>query len=594
MVSASRRYVIVFNGEIYNHLEIRRRLSSADSAPEWRGHSDTETLLAAIEAFGVEGALRAAHGMFALAVWDGREGTLTLARDRFGEKPLYWSAGPWGLAFASELKALMRSGLADRELSRDAAAALLRYNHIPAPHTVFKRVYKLEPGRILRFGSANARPEEQAYWSVFEAWAAAKSRPFEGSDADAVEEVERRLQNVIRRQMVADVPLGAFLSGGTDSSLIVSLMQSISTRPVRTFSIGFDEKAYNEADAAKSVATHLRTEHSEHYLTPADAQQIIPNLPDIYCEPFADSSQIPSYLVAKFARQSVTVALTGDGGDEVFGGYNRYLFGTRLFQSARSVPVPVRQALATLLAGPRPESWDKLGDLFRHVLPVAWRFQDPGDKVAKLVRSLAFRSPAELYESFLYQWWPDPSAAVLGATSSLTSSSWMEPALRELNFTEQMMAQDAIAYLPNDILVKLDRAAMAVGLEGRVPFLDHELYEFAATLPMGMKIRDGQTKWILKEILHRYVPKSLVDRAKTGFGIPIEHWLRGPLRAWAEALLSPHALVSVGIFDVHAVRSAWETHLSGRRNLQHPLWCVLMYQAWHERWMGSGEERLGA
>lgn len=583
MHSATGRFCISFNGEIYNHAEIRSRLERENLVvAQWRGHSDTETLLAAIEAWGLEGALDAATGMFAVALWDGLQRRLTLVRDRFGEKPLYYAMTRSGLVFASELKALMQSGLIERRLSRDAAAAMLRFNNIPAPQTVFEDVFKLSPGHLIDFGAPTRPNAPRAYWQAITAWQ--RGQTFSGSDPEAVHELERRLSSAIGDQMVADVPLGAFLSGGIDSSTVVALMQAQSARPVKTFSIGFDDPAYNEADAAKAVAAHLGTEHTELYVTPQDALGVIPHLATMYCEPFADSSQIPTHLVARMARKHVTVALSGDGGDEVFGGYNRYLFGPGLQRRIASIPRPLRRALARLIDALPPQRWDTVVGVIEKLLPSTWRFKDAGDKLAKLARALPARNAAELYESFISQW-PTPTSAVPGSVDRRASPEWHALGLQGLSFAEQMMIQDVLGYLPGDILTKVDRAAMSVSLEGRIPFLDHHLYEFAATLPMRFKVRDGVTKWLLRQVLYRHVPQGLIDRPKVGFGIPLDRWLRGDLRDWAESLLSRQSLAAVGMFDATVVRDAWQQHLSGRRNLQHPLWCVLMYQAWHQEFM---------
>lgn len=582
MRSASGRHVIVFNGEIYNHISVRETLEREGAAPAWRGHSDTETLLAAIEAWGVEGALPAITGMFAFALWDTASKRLILARDRFGEKPLYWASTPRGLVFGSELKALVRSGLLERRLSRDAAAAMMRHNNIPAPLTVYEDVWKLMPGHWMAF-DAPARPgNPQPYWSAAQAWACGRAQPFDGSDADAIGEFERLMGTAVRQQMVADVPLGAFLSGGIDSSTVVALMQSQSSRPVRTFSIGFHEAAYNEADAAKAVARHLGTQHTELYVTPQDALDVIPRLPVMYCEPFADSSQIPTHLVARMARQHVTVALSGDAGDEVFGGYNRYVFGPGLRRRMAALPLPARRWLAAMLGWLPPSQWDRMFALAGRLVARSARFSDAGDKIAKVARALPARSDDELYESFISQW-PDPHKVVPGANEPHSVPNWSALGLESLDFTERMMLMDTLGYLPNDILVKVDRATMATSLESRVPFLDHQLYEFAASLPLRFKVRDGVSKWLVRQVLYRHVPQALIDRPKVGFGIPIDRWLRGELREWAEALLAPQALQRTGMFDVAVVRQAWQRHLSGRWNLQHALWCVLMYQAWHER-----------
>jgi asparagine synthase (glutamine-hydrolysing) len=586
MTSASAGHVIVFNGEIYNHLNLRQQLEKDGLAPRWRGHSDTETLLAAIEAWGIADALRACTGMFAFALWDCRNRRLILARDRFGEKPLYWAMTPQGLVFGSEMKALVRSGLLGKRLSRDAAAAMLWHNNIPAPMTVFEDVFKLMPGHWQSFDSPGQRGEPQAYWRATEAWANGQSHPFEGGDDEALLQFETLLSGVVRNQMVADVPLGAFLSGGIDSSTVVALMQAQSTRPVRTFSIGFHEAGYNEAESARSVAKHLGTAHTELYVTPQDALEVIPRLPTMYCEPFADSSQIPTHLVARMARQHVTVALSGDAGDEVFGGYNRYLFGPTLARRLARFPRPLRQGLVRVLSALPPHQWDALIGRFSRLLPLAWRFGDVGNKLAKVAKGLSSRNTGELYASFLSHW-PNPQDVVPGATSSYATPNWESLGLERLKFAEQMMLQDTIGYLPDDILTKVDRAAMAASLEGRIPFLDHHLYEFAAALPLRFKVRDGVTKWLVRQLLYKHVPKELVDGPKVGFGVPLDAWLRSELRDWAESLLSRERLSDVGMFDVTQVRSAWQEHLSGRRNRHHELWCVLMYQAWHQEHIRS-------
>jgi asparagine synthase (glutamine-hydrolysing) len=583
MHSAGGRYTIVFNGEIYNHAQMRQRLEREGGvrAP-WRGHSDTETFLAAVEHWGLAQALQAATGMFAFALWDGQARRLTLARDRFGEKPLYYACTPRGLVFGSELKALLASGLVARELDRDAAASFLRFNNIPAPRSALRGVAKLPPAHLAEFDAPDAPARLQPYWSVAQAWRQGRAQPFRGTPEEATMALENRLAAVLKDQMLADVPLGAFLSGGIDSSTIVALMQAQSSQPVRTFSIGFEVDAYNEAELAKAVAQHLGTQHTELYVTPRDALDVIPHLADIYCEPFADSSQIPTHLVARMARQHVTVALSGDAGDEVFGGYNRYLFGPQVQHRMAAWPRPLRQAAAALLDALPPRQWDAIVQRLGGLLPGSARFKNAGEKLAKLAAALPARNTHELYESFVTHW-PHPARLVRGASEGFHAPDWQALGLQDLGFAEQMMVQDAQGYLPDDILVKVDRAAMAVSLETRAPFLDHGLYEFAATLPLDLKIRQGVTKWLVRQVLYKHVPPALIDRPKVGFGIPIEHWLRTDLREWAESLLSREALLRVGVFEPEPVRKTWQEHLSGRRNLQHRLWCVLMYQAWHQR-----------
>ena len=587
MRSASGRYLITLNGEIYNHVAVRQTLEAALSpTPVWRGHSDTETLLAAIDHWGLEDALPRFTGMFAFALWDQADHSLTLVRDRFGEKPLYWSVTSRGLAFASELKALIGSGLIPTRINRDAVAALLRHNNIPAPLTVFEGVHKLDPGHTLRFTSPTTPAQARPYWSVADAWQRGRKSPFTGNDQAATDALEQRLRAVLRDQMQADVPLGAFLSGGIDSSTIVALMQSQASRPVRTFSIGFPEADYNEAETAAAVARHLGTEHTELYVQPKDALGVIQSLPTMYCEPFADSSQIPTYLVARMARQHVTVALSGDAGDELFGGYNRYLFGPAIRRRLQSWPMWARRAIAGVIDALPPSRWDALIHTFDHWIAANARFSDAGDKLAKLARALRARDDAALYESFISQW-EQPTLLVAGAHDIRTEPDWAGLGLDSLSFVERMMLQDATGYLPNDILTKVDRASMAVSLEARVPFLDHGLYEFAASLPMHLKVREGTTKWLMRQVLYRHVPRELIDRPKVGFGIPIHTWLRHDLRDWAESLLSREALMRTGLFSPEPVRAAWVRHLKGLDNLQHPLWCVLMFQAWHEHWSAA-------
>ena len=579
MVSADGSMALVFNGEIYNHLDLRQRLESEGIVTSWKGQSDTETLFVAIATWGIKKALEHSRGMFAFAYFDSRRRRLYLARDRFGEKPLYWSVSRSGLVFASELKSLRSTGMLSGRLSRDAAASLMRYNNIPAPLTVYEDVYKLQAGQIIIFESPVSAGYSESYWSVEEAWRAGVRYSFVGSDDQAVSECSILLRSALREQMVSDVPLGAFLSGGIDSSTIVALMQSLASTPIRTFSIGFQESGYNEAESALAVASFLGTQHTDLYVTASDALQVIPQLPTIYCEPFADSSQIPTFLLAKLARQHVKVALTGDAGDEVFGGYNRYLFGPALARRMRFLPRLLRKSIGAGLKSIPPDVWNRFASNFGHLFPSSAKFSDFGDKVAKVARALSARSDEEMYEGFLTQW-PDTDHIVPGASGFSSFIDWASLGLDRLSFAEQMMIRDAIGYLSNDILVKVDRATMAASLESRAPFLDHRIYEFTASLPMRFKIRDGKTKWILRQILDEFLPRTLIERPKTGFGVPIDAWLRGELKDWSESLLSEQALRQSSMFDVAKVRNAWAQHLAGASNLQHPLWCVLMYQAW--------------
>lgn len=587
MVSASGRYVIAFNGEIYNHLELRADLEKTNAggtaAMAWRGHSDTETLLAAIEAWGITATLKKCVGMFAFALWDCSERTLNLARDRMGEKPLYYGWQGREFLFGSELKALRAHPTFCGEVDRDVLALYLRYNYVPTPYSIYRNIFKLPPGAFATLAardSPGVTPRLTFYWRVMDA--AARSVREELDDVTARDELDAILRRAIAGQQVADVPLGAFLSGGIDSSTVVALMQAQSSRPVKTFTIGFHEKGYNEAAHAKAVARHLGTEHTELYVTPEQAMAVIPRLPELYDEPFADASQIPTFLVAQLARQHVTVSLSGDGGDELFGGYNRYFWAARIWSGLGFAPYAIRTGLAAALKSLSPAVWSRLFGMAGFMLPARLRYANSGDKLHKLAEILPARSPEEVYY-FLVSQWKHPSQLVRGAieppTVLTTPEVW--PALG--NFASRMMYLDQMSYLPDDILVKVDRASMGVSLETRVPMLDHRLVEFAWRLPLRMKIRDGQGKWLLRQLLYRHVPKALIERPKMGFGVPIEHWLCGPLREWAEDLLSTQRLVQEGYFNPVPIREKWQEHLSGRRNWAHYLWAVLMFQSWLER-----------
>lgn len=583
MVSSSGRYVIAFNGEIYNHGALRAELPQQ----AWRGHSDTETLLAGIEQWGFEATLRKAIGMFAIALWDCEQRQLTLARDRLGEKPLYygWQGSGAGrvLLFGSELKALRAhpafAAHGGDEIDREALLLFMRYGFVPAPYTVHRGLRKLTPGTVAVFRAGTAAPDIQAYWSATDAMLRGHASPLDIGPAEAVDHLEALLRGAVRQQMVADVPLGAFLSGGIDSSAVVALMQAQSDRPVRTFSIGFHEDGYDEAQHAKAVAAHLGTDHIELYVTPAQAMQVVPRLPSMYDEPFADSSQIPTHLVAQLARRHVTVALSGDGGDELFCGYSRYLLAQRLWHRISAVPVPMRRAAAATIAAFSEPTWDRIAEGLGRLLPMSERFARPGEKVHKGARAMAARSSDALYLNLVSQW-ADPGTLVLGAREPRTVLSGANTPLRELPDVPRMMAFDLLTYLPDDILAKVDRAAMAVSLETRVPLLDHRVIEFAWQLPMAHKLRDGVGKWALRQVLYRHVPRDLVERPKMGFAVPIDSWLRGPLRDWAEALLDPRRLEEDGLLATEPIRLAWKQHLDGSANRQSQLWNVLMFQAW--------------
>ena len=579
MSSASGRYVIIFNGEIYNFAELRSELSAAGCT--FRGHSDTEVMLAAIERWGVLDTTRRLVGMYAIALWDREQRALHLIRDRFGEKPLYYGVMRGTLLFGSELKALRANPAWDGEIDRGAVTLFLRHNYVPAPYTIYRNVRKVGPGTIVTFheGQFDA-PAVATYWSALDMVHECAATPIHGSDEEMIDQLDATLRRTIRDEMIADVPLGAFLSGGVDSSALVALMQVQSSTPVRTFTIGFNEAGYNEATYAKAVAAHLGTDHTELYVTPDEARAVIPRLPFIYDEPFADSSQIPTFLVAQLARQHVTVSLSGEGGDELFGGYNRYFWGERLWRRMRPIPRAIRGALGRSLRTVPPHRWDTLVETATSVIPKRYRVVAPGHKVHKTAAFLGAGSADEMYRTVMTHW-PNPSRITGTAEprTVLTSpEAW--PAFDDV--VQRMMYFDLVSELPDDILVKVDRAAMAVSLESRAPFLDHRVAEFAWRIPMHQKIRHGQGKWILRQLLYRYVPQSLIERPKMGFGVPIDSWLRGPLREWAEVLLDPARLTREGFFDPAPITTAWHEHQTGQRNNAHLLWGVLMFQGWLE------------
>ncbi|MCV2877669.1 asparagine synthase (glutamine-hydrolyzing) [Sedimentimonas flavescens] len=593
MHSLCGRFVLVFNGEIYNHAELRRSLEKLDAAPAWRGHSDTETLLAGFAHWGIDETLQRAHGMFALALWDRQLRKLSLARDRMGEKPLYWGWAGRAIVFGSELKALRAHPEFSHELCTDAVSLYFHFGYVPAPRSIYRHIYKLEPGCILEIDGAPPgtrpasalRPGERhgtlgirRFWSLNDTLETGRRRQLT-NEHDALNLLERSLASAVSKQTLSDVPLGAFLSGGIDSSLVASLMQKNSDRPIKTFTIGFDVAAFNEAPHAAAVAKHLGTDHTEMTVTQSEARSVIPLLPELYDEPFADSSQIPTYLVAKLAKSQVTVALSGDGGDELFGGYNRYFWGPRIWDRISWMPYPLRQLLGRSISAVPVASWDQMGAAAAKLSSRA-AIAHPGDKAHKLAHRLQnVHSMDDLYRSLVTEW---PAAPVKWASSDTLTSSIDDPLPPFLDEAPQarMMAQDLRSYLPDDILCKVDRAAMATSLETRVPLLDPDLVALSARLPLHMKIRDGKGKWALREILYRHVPKDLIERPKAGFGIPVGEWLRGPLRPWAEDLLSVEVLSRDDILDPLPIRKVWEEHLSRRRDWTVRLWYVLMFQAW--------------
>jgi asparagine synthase (glutamine-hydrolysing) len=582
MVSASGRHVIVFNGEIYNSPQLRHELDQVTlGSLSFRGHSDTEVMLAAFEHWGVQRAISRMNGMFAFALWDRQERVLYLGRDRLGEKPVYYAWISKVFLFGSELKALRCHPDFRAGIDRDALALYFRHNCIPAPHSIYEGVRKLPPATILAVSGDTAGPAAPSpYWSLNEVVERGVADPFSGSEQDAIGEFEILLRDAVKIRMLADVPLGAFLSGGVDSSTVVALMQAQSERPVKTFTIGSREPDYNEAGFARAVARHLGTEHTELFVTAAEAMAVIPFLPEIYDEPFADSSQIPTFLVAQLARRYMTVSLSGDGGDEVFGGYNRHVWNGRIWKLIRWAPRGARMAAARSIHRIPPYRWEALFRNLSLILPRSLMHRQCGYKLHKLAGILPACSPQAMYFA-LASHWREPESVVLGAKEPDTlltrADAW--PHLPE--FAQQMMFLDAATYLPDDILTKVDRATMAVGLEARVPLLDHRVVEFAWRLPSSLKIRNGHGKWILRHLLRRYVPSQLIDRPKSGFGIPMHTWLRGPLRNWAESLLDTDRLRTEGFLNPQPIREKWEDFLSGNGAWQYHLWDVLMFQAWY-------------
>jgi asparagine synthase (glutamine-hydrolysing) len=594
MISACGRFVIVFNGEIYNFVELSRELKAMGHV--FRGHSDTEVMLAAIRQWGLEAALMRFNGMFAFALWDSRERTLFLGRDRLGEKPLYYGWMGNTFMFGSELKALTRHPDFQPEIDRDVLALYFRYNYVPTPFSIYRYIYKLPPGCVLtlpqrafdRKSSFSPFPEDGAayyrpvrYWSVKEVAERGCAVPFTGSAAEAAECLESLLSDAVGLRMLADVPLGSFLSGGVDSSTIVGLMQARSRLPVKTFSIGSYEDDYNEAKEAGAVARHLGTDHADFYVTSDDAMKLIPRLPTMYDEPFSDSSQIPLCLVSQFARGKVTVCLSGDGGDELFAGYNLYFWAQRIWSYTRWIPPGFRRGAAHALTRVSPPTWDWMFARFAAVLPANWRQPEPGDKLYRLAELLPADSPNALYQLLMSRW-RAPTAVVVNSQEPVTLLESPQCSAELADFVQRMMYCDLMTYLPDDILVKVDRASMGVGLEVRIPLLDYRVVEFAWKVPLSMKIKNGRGKWLLRQVLHRYVPERLVDRPKKGFSVPIGAWLRGPMRDWAEALLSEERLGGDGYLNPGVIRQRWREYLSGIRNWQRELWEVLMFQAWLE------------
>ena len=577
LFSEDKKLILAANGEIYNHPDLRIELQNKGGHFNWRGHSDTETLLAALRHWGIEKALQRLNGMFAFALWDAREKTLLLARDRMGEKPLFYGQHGSCFLFGSELKSFKAHPNWQPEIDRDALSLYMRHNAIPCPWSIYKGIKKLPPAHFVVIRDAGRQVSEpRCYWNLSKV--AEQGAENANQDiATLTDELDILLRDAVKSRMAADVPLGAFLSGGYDSTMVAALMQAQSSKPIKTFTIGFNEQGYNEAVHASAVAKHLGTEHTELYVTPEEAMAVIPRLPTIWDEPFSDSSQIPTLLVSELARKHVTVSLSGDGGDELFYGYSRYTQGDRMWSTLQRLPLPIRQLLGNMLKiFPGTPVEYLLG-----FLPERFQIPHLADRLPKLGDVLKERSAVSYYQN-LVSHWKKPDRLVLGATEPKTLFGSPDKLPNLTDFREQMMFIDTMTYLPDDILTKVDRASMAVSLEARVPLLDHRVVEFAWKVPMSMKYRDGKGKWLLREVLYRYVPRELMERPKMGFGVPIEHWLQGPLRDWAEALLDEKRLREEGFFDPVPIRKMWEEHVTGKRRWHYYLWDVLMFQAWLE------------
>lgn len=572
MISKSGRYVIVFNGEIYNHLDLRDELKK-DSKFSWRGSSDTETLLTCIEVWGVDKTLKKIMGMYAFSIFDRKKKSLYMVRDRLGEKPLYYGWVQGNFVFASELKAFKVLDNFSNSINKDSVSLFLRYSSIPAPHTIYEDIFKLEPGKYIEISTDSLEMSCNEYWSLLDTYNN-KNNTYIGSSIEVVEDLEEILKKSVSSQMISDVPLGAFLSGGIDSSLIVSLMQSCSSSKVKTFSIGFDNQDFNEAHHAKKVAQVIGTDHTEIYVTEKDALDVIPSLPKIYDEPFADSSQIPTYLVSKLARDHVTVALSGDGGDELFGGYNRYTITNKYFNKINRFPKGFRNFISKALLEVPESKWD----IFFQKLS-SKKYANIGFKIHKGANALAYESLQDLHFKLASRI-DNPANWLLNSDEPKTTLNNGMDIFYNLTNIEKMMGYDLITFLPTDILTKVDRAAMFNSLETRVPFLDLNVINFAASMPMKYKIRDGQGKWALRQILYKYIPIDIIERPKMGFGIPVDEWLKGPLRDWTENLLDYNGLAEDNIFNAKYIREIWEKHLNGKQNFGHQLWNILMLQTW--------------
>lgn len=597
MVSSSGRYVISYNGEIYNHQEIRKELSNL--ARTFKGRSDTESLIEAIEEWGVEKVLPKINGMFAFSIWDKKEKELWLVRDRLGIKPLYYGWVGRYFIFSSELKAFKAISNLGLQIDKDALCLFLRHNYIPAPYSIYKNVFKLEPGSFLKLDlkdaaqipskfspyARNANSEgPKKFWDIREKAINGIENPFSGSQVELDEVVKNLISDSIKIRLMSDVPLGLFLSGGIDSSLVTLLASKISTDKVKTFTIGFHETRFNEAQYASEIAKHIGTDHTELYLTAKDALDIIPLIPEIYDEPFSDSSQIPTYLVSRMAREKVTVCLSGDGGDETFCGYSRYIFANKFWNSVKYLPLAIRKAISASVNSFSETSIDSIYHGISKVLPGIPVIPLFGAKAQRFFKLLCLQNRDLLYQTMVSHW-ENPTEIIPGSNEPLSLLQMEQYNLNFKDFREQMMYQDLITYLPDDLLTKVDRASMAVSLEARVPLIDYRLAELGLSIPANYKYKNGKSKLPLRNILYESIPKSLVDRPKQGFAVPVGEWLRSELREWAEDLLSERKLQDYGVFDYKNVKTTWDEHLSGRKNRQYLLWDVLSAQAWLEKYL---------
>ncbi len=575
MSSNSGRFIIIFNGEIYNHLDIRTKIENLNKTHKWIGHSDTETILSSIETFGIEVTIQMLVGMFSIAIWDKQLEEMTLCRDRAGEKPLYYGLIENTFYFASELKSIAANSFFKKDIDKKSLGQYFKYGYVPCPSSIYKGINKLKPGCLIRFKLATFNFTEVTYWSLN---TVIESRRIQTSTVSSqIDQLDFLLNQSVKGQMLSDVPLGAFLSGGVDSSLIVAIMQNQSSKPIKTFTIGFEDQKFNEAIYAKNIAHHLGTEHNELYLSSKDALNVVPEISSIYDEPFSDSSQIPTFLVSKLAKEKVTVALSGDGGDELFAGYNRYLLTNQTWNKISLLPKSFRVQLAKMMRLIDSENWDQLYKLFSWTIPKVKRMNNFGDKISKASFVIGSNNPEELYDRLVSTWQDSDNPVFSFSADHLNDFSLHS----NINVVEKMMAKDFLNYLPDDILVKVDRAAMSNSLETRVPFLDHRVIEFAWNISIENKLNSNVGKLILRSVLDKYVPRNLIERPKMGFGVPIGEWLKGPLKSWGESLISKDIIENAGLLDYNEIKNKWEEHQSGKRNWQYQLWSVLMFQDWY-------------